>query len=241
MSLSIANIVANSPIDASELTRVLEQIRIYLNEGMVAGDRASGWMTSEHVYAPDFYNPNPHGTLTSGETYYRSRTNDASLAVYFSHKLGEPSGTDCFPIPGMNATIQIPEDINANGGHRTRFHASLYVLEYGGDGNATVAAAGMNETESSGGTEYQAATLYTLLNGVTVGGRCQFFKGSIGGSRNLQAYYPRHQSSLFYSAALDRGIHNFGVGIRPRQPSSAGMTKHLITLQGTLDVSYWCR
>jgi hypothetical protein len=241
MSLAIANIVASSPINATELTSVLETIRIYLNEGMVAGDRASGWMTAEHVYGPDFYLPNPHGTLTSGETYYRTRGNDTSLAVYFSHYLGSPAAGQYFPIPGMNVTLQIPENINANGGHRTRIHASLCVLEYGGDGNGTVAAAGMNETETSGGVTYEAGNLAVIVDGAVVGGRNQFFKGSIGGARNLQAFYPRKQISMFYSAALDRGVHNFGVGIRPRTPSSAGMTKHLIILNGTVDVPYWCR
>lgn len=236
MSTSLTLITANSNINATVLRTLVDEVRLYVNEEVAAADMGAFFIKPNHVYRPDFFGgTNPHTTLTSGEVYFRNRADDVARAAYYSHYLGEDSGNSFFPIPGMNATIQVPEDINTNGGHRVRLHGSFYVYEYGG--NDGTANAGMAESYTIG----SAGVIGMLVDGTQVGALKPFYKGSIDGTEQYRAYYPRKQVSFLWSAALNEGVHTLGVGINPTQPSTDGLTKHCIVLQGGLNVPYWCR
>jgi len=234
MSTSLTLITANSNINATVLRTLVDEVRLYVNEQVAAADLGAFFIKPNHIYRPDFFGgTNPHTTLTSGEVYFRNRDDDVARAAYYSHYLGE----GYFPIPGMNATIQIPEDINTNGGHRVRLHASLYAYEYGG--NDGLLNAGMPEDVIPG--QPNAALFKVMVNGVAVGGGKPLYKGSIDGTEQYRAYYPRKQVSALWSVALNEGVHTLGIGINPQAPTTDGITKHCIVLQGGLNVPYWCR
>ena len=238
MSTSLTLITANANINATVLQTLVDEVRLYVNEGVAAADLGAFFIKPNHIYRPDFFGgTNPHTTLTSGEVYFRNRDDDVARAAYYSHYLGDASGSAFFPIPGMNATIQVPEDINTNGGHRVRLQASLYAYEYGG--NDDVTNAGMAESSATGTAS--AARIQVMVDGAIVGAPKYIYKGSIDGTSQYRAYYPRKQVTASWSVALNEGVHTLGIGINPTTPTTAGLTKHCIVLQGGLNVPYWCR
>lgn len=236
MSTALVPVAANAAINATVLRQFVTDVKFYVNEQMIAADRATNWLTSNHVYRPDFYvEPNPHTTLVSGEAYFRERPVDSEKALYYSQHLSTDSGGAFIPILGMGAPVCIPENISTNGGHRVRLQASLYVYEYGGDDDP--AATGMSEDTSK-----IAGTVDLLRNGSNVGLSKPFHKGSITGSTDQYvAFYPRKQITFSYSTALNRGLHSLGLGINPAVSPDPGMFKHCVVVQGYVNVSYFCR
>lgn len=228
MSLTLGTFASGAVINATTIRERLSSIELYLNEQSLAADRGTAWLQSNHVYRPDFYgSPNPHTTLTSGESYFRQRSDSDQLRSWWSRYLGE-SATGYFPVPGLTATVQIPENINANGGHRTRIFASFYAYEFGGvDGN-------MDETSPQG-----ARFALTVDGTVVVNYDRPIYKGSSTSADEAYAFYPRKQVSIIDEYGLDAGIHHFGVAVSPNNQGTN--TKHVVVVQGNLIVRYWCR
>lgn len=235
MSLVLPTFASGAVINATTMMSMCSSAELYLNEEVAAADRASGWMIANHVYRPDFYGgSNPHTTLTSGEVYFRQRSLELPRAAYYSHYLSESTGAAGYiPVLGLGATIQIPENINTNGGHRVRVTASFYAYDYGGDD----VYAGMDEDP----------TLIAALFGIQVNGALPtvtrpIHKGSrTGATEQYVAFYPRHQVCLFQSLALDEGVHDICVAINPVVPPDPGLWKHRLIVQGNLVIDYSCR
>lgn len=233
MSLTLPTFPANSVINATLMQARVTEVERYINEEMIAADRSTLWMTSNHVYRPDFFVSGTidaggivHGRtiLTSGESSFAMRSDDSATATYWSYYLGDTTGNGLFPVPGLCRTIQIPENIYTNAGHRTRVFASFYVYEYGGDdGNIDESAA------------LTAGTLDLLVDGVAQGINKPIHKGTSTGGTNAQCFYSRKQVSFIHALDLNSGIHDIGVAISPTNTSSDEY-KHLIGLQGAIIV-----
>jgi hypothetical protein len=238
MPVVLTTFAPGAIIDATVVRAKIQQVETYVNEQVAAGDRGSAWMTANHVYRPDFYGgPNPHTLLTSGESYFRERSTDAATQSWWSYYLGNTSSSVVLPVPGLNATIQIPEAISANGGHRVRVFASFYAYEFGGVG--TAGGAGVGNMDESGTNT--AMSFNMIVNGSTQSMPKSVYKGSQTSTLDQVAFYPRKQVSYIRDFALDTGIYNIGIGIIPFTPASADNTKHCIVAQGNLLLRYYCR
>ena len=230
MSLALATFAPGAVIDATTVRGLLGQIETYVNEGTVAGDRGTGWITSNHVYRPDFYGaPNSHTTLVSGESYFRERPLDPARRAWWSYYLGENSTGNYYPVPGLNVTFQVPENIDADGMHRVRVTASFYAYEFGGvDG-------GMDEDT------YRGASFALIGDGSPLSGMAKpIYKGSSTSATQTYAFYPRKQISFVRDFALNRGVHTLGVGVQLVN-NGGDQTKHVVVAQGNIIVRYWTR
>lgn len=231
MPLTIGAFGAGTVISATTVRTKLAAVETYVNEQIANGDKSAAWVVPNHIFGSSFRGgSNPHSTLTSGESYYRQRTNDASDRSWWSSYLGQPA-TGWYRIPGLNATIQVPEDVSANGGHRVRVFGSVYAYEFGGvDGvmeeeGATCGAMSIGMLDSLG----QAVSDITVC------------KGSSTSVNQAYAFYPRKQVSFLYDQAVDEGIYTFGLAISPFTPLSADLTKHCVIVQGNIIARYYCR
>jgi hypothetical protein len=233
MPVTLANVTAGTPISATVLRDRLQTVETYLNEQILNSDRADEWMQANHVYRPDFFGgSNPHTTLTTGESYFRSRPIAEERRAFFSYYLGQGP----YPIPGLNATVQIPEDLTGlNYDYRLVVTASFYCYEYGGaDGN-------MDEST------YEASQFTLLINGVPARSDClerSLYKGSQTATEQASAFYPRKQISMVWgdvsAPTVDVGVNSIGVAVMPGTPLSTEW-KHIIVQQGNLIARYFLR
>ncbi len=233
MPVVLATFAAGDPIDATVLRALQAQVETYLNEGLVAGDRASGWMRANHVYRPDFFGaPNPHTTLTTGESYHRTRGASDDDRAFFSWY----AGNGPYPVPGLCATIQVPETLSQGSVYyRTVISGSFYVYEYGGDDIDPA----MDEMT------YVSAYMQLRINESIVGTQDTYrrlFKGSLcSGATYKGAFYPRKQHSFVHgragSGTIAPGVNNIAVTISPLT-AAANEWKFIIFQQGNLVVRY---
>jgi hypothetical protein len=232
MPLVIGAFTAGSVISATTIRTKIKAVESYVNGEIANGDKSAAWMVPNHVFRSDFYGgSNPHSTLTSGQTYYNTRNKADAERSWWSSYLGQPPTTH-YPVPGLNRCVQIPEDINTNGGHRVRVFASFYAYEFGGVDGV------MNEEPASCG-----AMSFALLNGGSVIDNMTFMvcKGSSTSADQSYAFYPRKQVTFLTDIVANEGVYNFGIGIAPFTPLSADLTKHCVVVQGTILARYYCR
>lgn len=234
MPLSLTTFPAGSVISATVVRSRLATIESYVNEGIVAGDRGTNWMDANHVYRPDFFgSPDPHTTLVSGETYFRSRGQGDADRAFFSYWLN----TDIFvPVPGIGATIQLPERLDQGAyDYRVSVFASFYVYEFGG------IDAPMDEIS------YHAADFEIMVDGNNYAAtKRTLYNGSQTSTNQTVAFYPRKQITIAQAwsatqpAPMTPGVHSFGIGVRNYAPGS-GEWKHVIAQQGAFLVRYYLR
>lgn len=240
MPVSLTNFATGAVISASTLNTRLQEVELYINEQIAAGDRSANWLDSNHVYRPDFYGgSNPHTTLVTGESYFRERSIAAERRTFFSYYLGAGP----YPVPGLNATIQVPEDIVANN-YRLVVAASFYVYEFGGTGNSQDGY-GMSESHGAG---VRAATLDLLINGTPARSSHQvrhIYKGSRTSTLQIGAFYPRKQISMVWgdisAPTVSVGCNDVGVGVTLLTPPEDSRWKHIIFAQGNLVARYFLR
>ncbi len=239
MPTSLTTIAAGAAIDADVLRLKLRQIETYVNEEVAATDRGSSWCTANHIYRPDFYgSPNSHTTMVSGENYFRSRDTDPATAAYFSFYMGEGP----FLIPGMSATIQVPESLEQGSVYyRLNVFASFYAYEYGGDdGNideSTYLAATFHLGTTARPTDIRDRTLRTL------------YKSSDTDTLEEPMIYPRKQHSLMWAFAgnglgvTTPGVVSLGVWVKPFRPATVSPPywKHIIIQQANMIARYRIR
>lgn len=234
MALTLTTFASGATIDATVLRSKLAQIEAYVNEGIIATDRDDAWMSANHLYRPDFFGgANPHTTLVSGESYFRERPLAEERRAFFSYFLGAGP----YPVPGLNATIQIPEALNpASTRYRLLVAVSFYLYEYGG------ADAYLDEDTS------RAASVDLLINGVAARSNTMvryIYKGSITSAGQAVAFFPRKQISMVWGdtsapvAAV--GVNHIGVAISPINPGAPEYWKHLIFVQGNIVCRYFIR
>lgn len=238
MPVVLTTIPSGDPINADTLRGLVLDVEKYVNEAIAATDRGSSWLTSNHVYRPDFYGaPDPRTTLVSGEIAFRSRGLSDPDRAFFTGFLG----TGPFPIPGLNATVQIPETLDAGTYYyRLVMAASFYVYEWGGNDDD------MDEYTAAN----QAATFNVSVNGVIqAGSDIRLWKGSKSQAYEDVAYYPRKQASVVWASAgmgadLNVGVNNIGIVVSPQPVAFSGgavIYKHIIVQQGNMLARYRLR
>jgi hypothetical protein len=235
MPVTLTTFGPGAVIDASLMRAKLQQVETYVNEGIITTDRADSWMKPNHVYRPDFYGlPNMHTTMPSGESYFRSRPVAEERRAFFSYYLGGGP----YPVPGINATVQIPEDLRVSVSIKYRLvcAASFYVYEFGGaDGY-------MDESTS------QACTFDFYINGESARSSSmvrKLYKGSRTATVQNVAFYPRKQVSLVWGDTSDPvpavGINNVGIVVNPIDPGAGEEWKHIVFVQSGLVCRYFLR
>lgn len=230
MSLTLTTFASGATIDADTMRSIIGSIELYLNEQTIAADRATGWVTPTQVYRPDFFGaPNPHTTLTSGETYFRYVNRDIATRRFSSRYLN----TDAWiPVPGLCATIQVPESMRQGAYYYLiEVFASFYVREWGG-----LAGALDNFNNRTG-----VASL--SINGTAGYAQRYVFKGSTGGALNNTEYYTGRQVTMAYAVTVPTTESVVNVGVTWQNASSgyAITPKHIIFEQGNLMVRYYLR
>jgi hypothetical protein len=167
--------------------------------------------------------------------------------AFFSYYLGEGP----YLVPGLTATIQIPETLKPTFPQEYRLvvTASFYVFEFGGAGDTV-------------GTDpyplyldedtYRAAKIDLLINGEPARSNSMvrwIYKGSITGSGQAVAYYPRKQISLTWGDTASPnavvGCNSIGVAVLPTEPTMTPNDlpywKHIVFQQGNLTARYFLR
>jgi hypothetical protein len=238
MPVTLTTFASGAVINATTLRERLQQAETYVNEEIEQSDRAEGWMEANHLYRPDFYGgANPHTTLVTGESYWRTRPLAEERRAFFAAYYG---GTGPYRVPGLGATIQIPEALNPSG---TRYRlvvcASFYAYEFGG-----------SDAELSEVGAVRSATFNFMINGVMARtNSCQrdIFKGSKTLTEQAVPFYPRKQISMVYgdtSAPVAQvGCNNIGVTVNPvgGGGSIGTVVKHIIIVQGSMIARYFIR
>ncbi len=241
MSLSLVTFGAGAVIDASVMRNRLEAIELYLNEGIVAADRGAAWLSANHLYRPDFFGaPDPHTSLVSGETYFRTKSQDDAARTFFSANVNTASW---MPVPGLCATIQIPQSLRVGATYyRLNIFASFYVYEYGGYGSGTGVDQRCDENEN------RAASVSLFLGNPSSGAGLDgtlrhVYKGSQTSDYNAGALFPRKQYSMAYSTSLPvaPGTYSLGVACRTLAPGANAVKKHVVFQQGSLMARYFLR
>ncbi len=246
MPTSLTLVTANSTISATALQQYARDVELYCNESIASTDRGSAWCTANHVYRPDFYGaPDPHTTLVSGETYFRSTGISAADRVFFSYYLGDGP----FPVPGLQVPIQLPESLQQGSVYyRMVVTYSFYCYEYGGSDDEVlgVLQSGLNEDNNHAATFHLGVgALPTAIRDNTTR---ELYKGSLTEDLELAAYYPRKQHSGVWAFAGDVsgigvGMNSVGIYVRPRTPAttSPSLWKHIVIAQGSIIVRYKLR
>lgn len=239
MSVSITTFASGAVIDATTIRTKISDIETYLNEGMIAADRGSAWLGANHVYRPDFFGaPDPHTTLTSGESYFRQRSIDDRDRAFTSYYVNTASW---LPVPGLNITYQVPETLaqGASAQYRLMVFASFYVYEYGGNGgNYNVAATGGMDEDT-----WKAGAVSLSHDGThAYGGFLNIYNGSVSGNYNAGTFYPRKQYTRCFAFAGSpvAGTHNIGISVYNYVPG-ADEWKHIIFQQGNFTLRYSLR
>lgn len=241
MPISISTFSSGAVISATDLRTRSAAIEDYVNKQIEAGDRTTNWMTSGHVYGPDFQyggGYDAHLPLTGGHLHWSQRPNDDGRRAIFSYL----TGTGPVMVPGLTRTVQIPESLASS--YRAVVMASFWIYEYGGEGAAVVTTPPYQEESTlaarvalyADGVQL-AATLrpvYTAsaaLNGVAPGAT----SGMI---------YCRKQVSMV--AALGNtewsgaGVHTVGVAVL-NQTTTTDEWKHIFVREGSFYVRYRIR
>lgn len=239
MPVVLTTIPSGAIIDADTLRTLVLDVETYVNEAIASTDRGSTWLTSNHVYRPDFYgSPDPRTTLVSGEHQFRSRGIADPERAFFSAFLGAGP----FPVPGLNVTAEIPETLNVGSVYyRAILQASFYAYEWGGSDD------NMDESLANN----QACTFKVAVNGVTQDtfASLPIWKGSQTETRYISAFYPRKQCSAVWASAglgadLRVGVNDIGivVDVEPVRPAGATLIcKHIIVQQGNVNFRHWIR
>jgi len=235
VSLSLTLVSDGTVIDAATLQGLVDQIEYYVNEGIALGDLdAAPWVESIHVFKPEFYgSPHPRVQAVSGEMQY-FRKNDSMYTAAASHY--ELSRGGAIHIPGLQATLKIPEDNT-----RVKVLASFAAFEWGG-----------SDTVDEGSTLIPAANstvgqmhLYQNDNRLDYTGRRLFPSGSTPGGVDedslLGALVARKQVCIADYLEFDKGTHSVGVRLDINTPTKTGSAvdwKHVFVLQRSLVTDY---
>lgn len=239
MPLTITTIPANATVNAATLRSKLMEIQHYVNGEIEASDRGTAWCTANHIYRPDFYgSPDPHTTMVSGENYFRTRGVDPDDRTFFSFYMG----TGPYLVPGLAATIQVPEDLEQGSVYyRLNVFASFNVYEFGGNDGA------MDESTNLAATIH----LGTSTNPTAIRDRTlrPVYKGSQTYVNDYVCIYPRKQHSIQWAFAgnvnglTTPGVQSLGLWVKPFIPGalSPPSWKHIIFQQANLIARYRIR
>ena len=248
MPISVSTFAADAVIDAEELRARSLAIERYVNGEIEAGDRTTNWVTSGHVYGPDFQygtGYDAHLPFTGGHAYWSKRPNDDGRRAIFSWFTGEGA----VMVPGLTRTVQLPEAM-PSGKYRALILASFWGFEYGGIGSTASGAVTPFQTE--GGPEACAFRLYEDGVAVTATARkvfpssCSTDNGWVGGSGGDYGaasglIYCRKQISMVHATHWgSAGIHTIGVGVTCPAPT-ADQWKHIFVREGSFYVRYRIR
>ena len=250
MPISISTFAADAVIDAGELRARSLAIEQYVNGEIEAGDRTTNWVTSGHVYGPDFQygtGYDAHLPFTGGHAHWSKRPNDDGRRALFSWYTGEGP----VMVPGLTRTIQLPEAM-PSGKYRALVLASFWGFEYGGEG--------ANDTAKVTYTPFQdensalACTFRLYEDGVSVpasarkvySSSCATDNTWMGGATATFGaasglIYCRKQVSMVHATHWgSAGIHTIGVGVTC-PPPTADQWKHVFVREGSLYVRYRIR
>jgi hypothetical protein len=248
MPISISTFSSGAVISATELRSRAAAIEDYVNKQIEAGDRTTNWMTSGHVYGPDFQygsGYDAHLPFTGGHAYWSQRPNDDGRRAIFSWFAGEGPAM----VPGLTRTIQLPEAM-PSGKYRALVLASFWGYEYGGLGETASGAVTPFQTE--GGSPACSFRLYEDGVGVAATSRkvypssCAQENGWWGGSGGTYGaasglIYCRKQVSMVHAVHWGTaGVHTVGVGVTC-PAAGAGQWKHIFVREGSFYVRYRIR
>lgn len=237
MGLSLTFVADGTTIDATAVQSYIEQIEYYLNEGIdIADIDAAPWIDSVHVFKPEFYgSPHPRVKAVSGETQFFRKNDSMYTAAAFHYELSRGGAVH---IPGLQATLKIPED-----NVRVKVLASFAAFEWGGsdvadEGGAAAVTPAANSTVGQ-------IHLYQDEQRLEYTGRRLFPSCSTPGGVNedslLGALVARKQVCIADYLEFDKGIHSVGVRIDINTPTVTGASpdwKHVFVLQRSFVTDY---
>lgn len=258
MPISISTFAPGDVIDAANLRSRTKAIEDYVNRQIQAGDRTTNWMTSGHVYGPDFQYGSGYGAhlpFTGGHAYWSKRPNDDGRRALFSWY----AGSGPVMVPGLTRTIQLPEGMSYR--YRALILTSFWAFEYGGEGYNDTSEVTVTPFQDEGQDGLVAAEASLYVDGVAVdttqrniySSSCATDNGWTGGTGGTWGaasglIYCRKQISMVHAAHWSAaGIHTVGVGIRcaaasvdPAVPPTDAW-KHIFVREGSFYTRYRIR
>lgn len=255
MPISVSTFAADAVIDAGELRARSLAIEQYVNGEIAAGDRTTNWVTSGHVYGPDFQygtGYDAHLPFTGGHAHWSKRPNDDGRRAIFEWAAGNTATM----VPGLTRTVQLPEALS------TRYYAlvmaSFWVFEYGGWGKTppTLVTPFQDESTSIAARVllYADGVAQTATQRYVYNASCATNNGGSGSGgadegASSGLIYCRKQVSMVYPLSgtvwSGAGVHTVGVGVEVNLPVLTGGTheewRHVFVREGSIYVRYRLR
>jgi len=241
MPISVTTFPANSTITAADMRSRVQTIENYVNGGIVQGDRTTNWLSSGHVYTPDFqygYGNYARLPMTGGQLHWNMLPGNPNLMSVFTFQ----TGNGYVQAPGLTRTIQVPEATNSR--YRAMILASFWIYEYGGGatgGTTTAAPPFLDEST------YQAGTAALTINGVLIAATERpFYSASdatatTGGGATSGMIYCHKQYGIVYPFNWQSaGVFSVGVSVSSPTPADDEW-KHIFIQEGSLYVRYRLR
>jgi hypothetical protein len=251
MPISVSTFAPGAVIDAAQVRSRSLAIERYVNGDIVAGDRTTNWVSSGHVYGPDFQygaGYDAHLPLSGGHVYWSKRPSDAGHRAIFSYQ----GGTAFTMVPGLTRTIQIPEALTDTRTYRVLVLASCWVYEYGGSSAAgPLTFPYQAEDEAADGAAahvglYADGVLLSSTQRSVLGSSCSNTVGGDGSTSGI--IYCRKQVSMLTALTSGvwsgAGIHTIGVGVACDEPPLAAPNdrwRHVFVQEGSIHVRYRLR
>jgi hypothetical protein len=227
MPTSLTILTNGTTVTAASLTGYVASIEEYVNEGIAAGDFASGGpIKSYHLFKPEFRaSPDPAVTFITGMTHYRS--GDANIygrSMHHADLVGGTADSAYVAVQGMQTRIKIPGTAARN----VKILASFYAFEFGGDGTPLDDATNL-------------AARFALKTDSTLRGAT--FRDVYASSDGADPGYVhfRKQHSILATYSLAAGIHDVGLWVRVYEPPTPATPEwmHVFVTQRSLIVDYY--
>jgi hypothetical protein len=196
MGLAMPPFVAGNTVLASDVGSRVEDVETFINEGIAQPDiQTAAWVKMQHVFKPEFYgSPAPRCHAVSADTHYRYRSFDVQSRSM--HHI-ETFGGGFVNIPGLCATVKIPED-----NVPVDVMAAWYAWQFGGLGST-------QEDE-------QCAEFRLFVDGSAVIAT----RSALYTNNAANQIYARKQMSIATQLFLNKGIHHVGIRINVFEPTS---------------------
>lgn len=249
MALTLTTFASGAVIDATTMRARIATIEQYLNEQIANADKDQTlWVTTDHLFAPEFFGaPDPHARFPSGATHFRHVRPDNVLRTVHHQEVG-PS--QYVPVPGLQATLFVPEALDAGAGldYRLMVRASFYAFELGGQGTNS----GVDASLEGPAPVAQAATIALFFDGTAQAGTLRYLwasgnpvvptPGVVTYNWNGCIFNRKMYAYTWSSPTVSAGLHHVGVYVRVNATAAPTPSwRHIFFDTRNLVASYYVR